>query len=419
LSRRIFSRTEDRGVVVSERFDARNVFLLAAAQAVGLAGPPIIIILGGVIGQMLSPDPALVTLPVSLHHLGLALGTIPAALIIRQAGRRSGYLLGAAIGLASGLVATYGLVSASFVMFCIGTMIAGVYGSFVQNYRFAAADSVAPVHRPRAIAWVMIGGLCASIIGPQLTIWARDAYPGVPFAGSFLAMSILALIAMPIIVALRIKDRVEEQTVEGTGRPLAEIIMTPRFLLAAGTGVVAYGMMSFVMTASPIAMVGCGHSVGQASLGIQWHVLAMFIPSFFTGHLISRFGKEWISACGLVLIALSAVIALMGLEIAHFWISLVFLGVGWNFGFIGATSMLADCYRPEERSKVQGMNDFLIFGTVAATSFFSGSLLNSGGWDVINWLVLPAVAIVLAPLLVRAVSQQMTGAGPTAGSASA
>ena len=399
---------------MSEHFEARNVFLLAAAQAVGLAGPPIIITLGGVIGQMLSPDPALVTLPVSLHHLGLALGTIPAAFIIRQAGRRPAYLLGAAIGLASGLVATYGLVSASFLVFCLGTMIAGFYGSFVQNYRFAAADSVAPEHRAKAISWVMIGGLCAAIIGPQLTIWARDAYPGVPFAGSFLAMSILALLAMPVIASLRIKDRVEEQTVEGTGRPLSVIILTPRFLLAAGTGVVTYGMMSFVMTASPIAMVGCGHSVSQASLGIQWHVLAMFIPSFFTGHLISRFGKEWISACGLVFIAVSALIALMGLEIAHFWISLVFLGVGWNFGFIGATAMLADCYKPEERSKVQGLNDFLIFGTVAAASFFSGSLLNSAGWDTINWLVFPAIAIVLLPLLVRAVSLQ----APKAGSAS-
>jgi MFS family permease len=231
-------------------------------------------------------------------------------------------------------------------------------------------------------------------------------------------MSILAVIAMPIIALLRIREPVEEEAETGGGRPLSEIVLTPGFLLAAGTGVIVYGMMSFVMTASPIAMVGCGHTVGQASLGIQWHVLAMFIPSFFTGHLISRFGKEWISACGLVFIAISAAIALMGLEIAHFWISLVFLGVGWNFGFIGATAMLADCYSPEERAKVQGLNDFLIFGTVAATSFFSGSLLNSAGWDVINWLVFPAVAIVLLPLLVRAVSLQMTRHGPTAGSAS-
>ncbi len=403
---------------MSERFEARNVLLLATAQAVGLAGPPIIITLGGVIGQLLSPDPTLVTLPVSLHHLGLALGTIFAAFIIKQAGRRSAYLLGTSIGFASGLVATYGLVSASFLIFCLGTFIAGSYGSFVQSYRFAAADSVAPDHRPKAISWVMIGGLCAAIIGPQLTIWPRDAYPGVPFAGSFVAISILALIAMPVLASLRIKERVEEQTVTGTGRPLAEIVLTPRFLLAAGTGVVVYGMMSFVMTASPIAMVGCGHSVGEASLGIQWHVLAMFIPSFFTGHLISRFGKEWIGACGLIFIAISATIALMGLEIANFWLALVFLGVGWNFGFIGATAMLAECYEPEERAKVQGLNDFLIFGTVAAASFFSGSLLNSAGWDVINWLVFPAIAIVLLPLLIRAVTLQAAGPESTAGNAS-
>ena len=403
---------------MSEGFEARNVFLLAAAQAVGMAGAPIIITLGGVVGQTISPDPALVTLPFSVYSLGLALGTIVAAFTIRQTGRRSAYLLGASIGLASGLVATYGIVSASFLIFCLGTFITGSYNSFVQTYRFAAADSVAPTHRAKAISWIMIGGLCAAIIGPQLTIWARDAYPGVPFAGSFLAISILALIAMPVLASLRIREQTEEQTETANGRPLAEIVLTSRFLLAAGTGVVTYGLMSFVMTASPIAMVGCGHTVSQASLGIQWHVLGMFIPSFFTGHLISRFGKEWISACGLVLIAISAAIALIGLEIAHFWMSLVILGVGWNFGFIGATAMLADCYEPEERAKIQGLNDFLIFGTVAAASFFSGSLLNSAGWDVINWLVFPAIAIVLLPLLVRAVSRQADSPGPRAGSAS-
>lgn len=404
---------------MSERFEARNVFLLATAQAAGLAGAPIIITLGGVVGQFLSPDPALVTLPFSVYSLGVALGTIVAALIIRQAGRWSAYLLGASIGLASGLVATYGIASASFLIFCLGTSLTGIYNAFVQTYRFAAADSVAPAHRAKAISWIMIGGLCAAIIGPQLTIWARDSYPGVPFAGSFLAISVLALIAMPILASLRIKEHAVEQTETGNGRPLAEIILTPRFLLAAGTGVVSYALMAFVMTASPIAMVGCGHTVSQASLGIQWHVLGMFVPSFFTGHLISRFGKEWISACGLVLIALSAAIALMGLDVAHFWIALIFLGVGWNFGFIGATAMLADCYEPEERAKVQGVNDFLIFGAVAAASFFSGSLLNSAGWDVINWLVFPVIAIVLLPLLVRAVSMQTTGTGPEAESASA
>lgn len=387
---------------MSEPFAARNVVLLAAAQAVGLAGPPIIITLGGVAGQLLSPDPALATLPVSMHHLGLAIGTIPAAFIIRQAGRKMAYLLGASIGLASGLVAAMGLVSASFLVFCLGTMIAGVYSAFVQTYRFAAADAVAPPDRAKAISWIMIGGLCAAIIGPQLTIWARDAYPGVPYAGSFLSISVLALLAMPIIALLRPPAAAQPGPGKGSGRPLAEIMKTPRFLLAAGTGVVTYGLMSFVMTASPLAMLSCGHSVGQASLGIQWHVLAMFIPSFFTGHLISRFGKERISACGLILILISSSIALTGIQVAHFWVSLVFLGVGWNFGFIGATAMLADCCAPEERAKVQGVNDFMIFGTVAAASFFSGSLLHSAGWDAINWLVFPLISVVLVPLVMRA-----------------
>lgn len=390
---------------MSESFAYRNVFLLSTAQALGLTGPPIIISLGGVIGLTLAPDPALVTLPVSAHHLGLAAGTIPAAFLVRFAGRRNAYLLGASLGLASGLVMTFGIVSASFIIFCMGAALAGCYGAFVQSYRFAAADSVGASMRAKAISWVMIGGLCAAILGPQIVIWAQDAYPGVPFAGSFLSIAFLALLAMPVIALLRAPEPVAVSTAAmDKGRPLTEIIMTPRFLVAAGTGVVSYGLMAFVMTATPVAMVGCGHTIGEAALGIQWHVLAMFGPSFFTGHLITRFGKEQVSACGLIMIAISAAIALGGLSLANFWIALIFLGVGWNFGFIGATAMLADCYSPEERAKVQGLNDFLIFGTVATASFSSGALLSASGWDTINWIVFPAIAVVLIPLIMRAVS---------------
>lgn len=184
-------------------------------------------------------------------------------------------------------------------------------------------------------------------------------------------------------------------------RPLGDILATPRYLLAIGTGVVSYGLMKFVMTASPIAIVGHGHSIDQAALGIQWHILAMYGPSFFTGRLMVRFGKERVAAVGLLLIGSSAAVALSGFDIAHFWFALILLGVGWNFGFIGATSMVADCYRPSERAKVQGANDFLVFGTVACASFSAGSLLHSSGWETINWLVLPAVALVLVPLVWR------------------
>ena len=385
-----------------EALARRNVLILAAAQALGGASPSIIVSLGGVVGQTLAPSAVLVTLPVSLYQLGLALGTVPAAFIMRRTSRRSGYLLGASIGLVSGLIATFGIVVATFTLFCLGTFLAGFYGSFVQSYRFAATDAAPAAFRAKAISRVMIGGLAAGVIGPQLVIWTRDAFADAPLAGSFLSQAALALLALPLLALLRTPKVAATSAVPDTGRPLREIVSTPRFMLAAATGLVSYGLMSFVMTAAPVAMVGCGHTIGEAALGIQWHILAMFGPSFFTGHLIARFGKERVSAFGLLLIACSAAVALSGLAIAHFWISLVILGVGWNFGFIGATAMVTDSYAPEERSKAQGANDFLIFGTVAAASFSSGALLNTAGWATINWMIFPAVALVLIPLLLRA-----------------
>lgn len=377
----------------------RNIFVLTAAQALGAASPPIIISLGGLVGQQLSSDPALVTLPVSLFNLGLALGTLPAAFIMRSFGRRNGYLLGAGFGMTAGLVAAFGIFSASFVIFCFGTFIAGFYAAYVQSYRFAATDAATGPLRARAISWVMVGGLIAAIIGPQLVIWTRDALPDTPYAGSFLSQAALALMAIPVLLLLRSPKAAKSANTGSNGRPLKEILLSPRYMLAVASGVVSYGLMTFVMTAAPIAMVGHGHSVNHAALGIQWHVLAMFGPSFFTGILITRFGKEHITALGLLIIALSAIVALSGLDLTHFWISLILLGVGWNFGFIGATAMVAECHTPEERGKAQGANDFLVFGTVACASFFAGSLLHSSGWETINWLIFPTVAIILVPLV--------------------
>lgn len=388
--------------MVGEALARRNTIVLALAQSLGAAGPPIIISLGGIVGQMLSPDPTLATLPVSLYSLGVAAGTIPAALIMRRFGRRSGYLLGAAIGTFSGLVATFGIVSSAFAIFCLGTFMAGFYGSYVQSYRFAAADGLTGALKSRAISSVMIGGLAAAIIGSQLVIWTRDAFPQAPFAGSFLSQAALALLALPVLMQLRAPPENAPGERQSGGRPLLQILRMPRLILAIIAGVVSYALMSFVMTAAPMAMVGCGFTVGEAALGIQWHVLAMFAPSFFTGSLMARFGKERVTAVGLLLIAASGAVALMGLELAHFWISLILLGVGWNFGFIGATAMVTDCHTPEERGKVQGFNDFLVFGTVAAASFSAGTLLTASGWELINWLIFPAVAVVLVPLLLSA-----------------
>lgn len=377
-------------------FQARNLSLLVAAQALGGASPPIIISLGGLVGQQLSSNPTATTLPVSIYQLGLALSTLPAAWLMQRLGRRWAYVLGAVLGVVSGIIAAQGIAQSDFVTFCIGTALAGFYAACVQSYRFAAADAVGAPHlQAKAISRIMVGGLIAAIIGPQVVIWTRDALPATPFAGSFYSQAALAALALPILLLLRLPAP-QKQAIVGTSRPLKAIAATPQFIEAAAAGVVSYGLMAFLMTAAPMAMVGCGHSVGEAALGIQWHVLAMFGPSFFTGRLIGRFGQRKITALGLVMIAASGLLALMGEGLSEFWGSLILLGVGWNFGFIGATAMLTACYTPAERTKVQALNDFLVFGTVAIASFGSGQLLHSVGWSGINIGMQPLVVIVLA-----------------------
>jgi predicted MFS family arabinose efflux permease len=387
--------TDPHGQAVARR----NIGLLAVAQSLGGASPAIVISLGGLVGLQLADNKALATLPVSLLNVGVALAVIPAAWLMRQHGRRVAYLFGALIGLTSGVIAAGGIVARSFELFCLGTLIAGFYGAFVQSYRFAAADSAADNAKAKAISLVMVGGLAAAVIGPQTVIWTRDMTPAAPFAASFLGLAALALISIPVLSLIHAPPLKEAA---GGGRPLSEIMRQPRFITAVVTGLVSYGLMSFLMTAAPIAMVGCGHSVGAAALGIQWHVIAMFGPSFFTGHLIQRFGKETIVAIGLAMIAAAAAINLMGLSIAHFWIGLILLGVGWNFGFVGATALVTDCHRPEERAKVQAANDFLVFGSVALASLSSGKMLNSGGWEIVNWIVFPVIAVAMGLVIAQA-----------------
>lgn len=375
----------------------RNALVLAVAQALGGANPAIVVSLGGMVGQMLAENKQFATVPVSLSHLGLALGTIPAAMLMKRAGRRTGYVIGGSIGVLAGCMAAFGIASTSFLIFCLGTFIAGFYSSFVQSYRFAATDTASDGFRPRAIAWVMSGGIAAGVVGPQTVIWTQDLIDNVPFAGAFLGQAALALVAIVVVAFLRAPPVVAKSTVGG-GRPLREIVSQPRFIVAVVAGLVSYALMSFMMTAAPLAMIGCGLPVGAAALGIQWHILAMFVPSFFTGRLIVRFGKERVTATGLILIALAAVVGLSGLTVWHFWTALVLLGLGWNLGFIGATALVTDCYRPEERAKVQAANDFLVFGATATASFGSGTLLNASGWDLVNWLVFPPIMIALALL---------------------
>ena len=378
----------------------RNARILAIGQAFGGSGSVIIISTGGIAGHMLAVDKSFATLPVTCYILGTALATLPVNLLMRRVGRRAGYMLGAGSGMLSGLIAALGIFQNSFWLFSLGLLLMGIYWAFVQSYRFAAADTATDAFKPKAISWVLVGGIAAAVIGPQTVIWTQHLFEPFLFLGTFLASAGLAVAALLLMTRVDI-PRPPPSKLDG-GRKLTTIMAQPRFIVAAGCAAISFATMSLMMTATPLAMVGSGHSTNMAALGIQWHVLAMFVPSFFTGTLIARFGKEKVVAAGMVCLALSATTALTGLSVWQFWAALVLLGLGWNFGFIGATAMLTDCYAPTERNKVQGMNDFLVFGLNAVASFSSGVLLNTSGWAAVNLIVFPGVVLCLAALLWQA-----------------
>lgn len=378
----------------------RNAFILSGMQALGGANPALVVALSSLVGQKMASSPDLATLPVGIFNLGLAVGILPAAYLMRRLGRQGGYIIGALLGIGAGLLAAAGIYSLSFVMFCVGTLLAGLYASYVQSYRFAAADDASDAFRPKAISWVMAGGLLGAIIATQTIIHTQDIWPEHPFAAAFLAQAGLAALVLPFAFGLRLAlgTRNQQEKIPYTGRPLREIASNSYFIIALLAGVASYVLMNFLMTASPLAMVMHGHSLKESTLGIQWHILAMFGPSFFTGNLIKRFGKIPVTFAGVLLLGLASIVALLGMTVPHFWVSLILLGLGWNFGFIGATNMVVDCYRPEERGRVQALNDFIIFTCVALSSFTSGRVLAVYGWYGVNTWTLPISAVVMLAL---------------------
>jgi MFS family permease len=371
----------------------RNAFILSAAGAVTGSAPIIAFSLGGLAGlYLLGEDKSLATLPISFFVVGGALGAIPAAMLMNRIGRRAGFIVGAAFGILGGLVSGLAVLAASFPVLVAGFAVIGIANAFVNQYRFAAADTGSAALRSKAISWVLAGGVAAGVIGPQAVIFTRHLFDPVPFVGGFFAISGLSVLGMLLLLPLSGAARaVPPKAGRSSGRPLIAIVRQPRFIVALVCAIGSYALMSLVMTAAPLAMVACGLGEENAALGIQWHVLAMFAPSFFTGALIVRFGKETIVAVGLVLLAACAVVALLGIDLLHFWAALILVGLGWNFGFIGATAMLTETYLPEERSKVQGFNDFLLFSFVAVASFSSGKIFSSLGWEAINIVVFPVV----------------------------
>ncbi|MET0720475.1 MAG: MFS transporter [Tardiphaga sp.] len=381
--------------------DARarsNVRKLAIAQALGGANSSVIFATGAIIGATLAPSVALATVPISVYVVGLACGTLPVGIISRAYGRRLAFMIGSGCGALCGVLGAFAVLYGSFALFCCATFFGGLYGAVAQSYRFAAADGASAAYRPKAVSWVMAGGVFAGVLGPQLVQWTMDIWPPYLFAASFAAQAVVAVIAMVLLSSVD-APKPAPADMHG-GRPLLEIARQPRFVAAAICGVVSYSMMNLVMTSAPLAMKMCGLSLTDSNFGIQWHVVAMYGPSFFTGSLIARFGAPRIVAVGLVLEALAAVIGLSGITAMHFWVGLVVLGVGWNFGFIGASALVLECHRPQERNKVQAFNDFLVFGVMAVGSFSSGQLLANYGWSAVNTVVFPPVILGLAVLAV-------------------
>jgi MFS family permease len=394
------SSAADAAAGVDDRIARRNVALLAFAQALGGASASIVIATGPLIGSaLLGSDKSLATLPVSFMVLGTALGMLPAGMIMRRFGRRRSFLGSSIGGTITSLLAAWAVLGASFWLFTLACAAMGFVTAFVQQFRFAAADTASPAFRPRAISWVMAGGILAGVIGPQTVILTRDLFAPILFAGTYVALAGLSFLAFLVLWFLKSPPPMAKAQA-GDARPLSEIMRQPGFIVAVTCGIVSYALMSLVMTATPLAMIGCGLTTTDAALAIQWHVLAMFGPSFFTGSLIARFGVRTIVLVGLALLCGCAVIALSGEEVGHFWVALILLGVGWNFGFIGATTMLTACYRPSERNMVQSANDFLVFGFVAFASFSSGSLLYNFGWGTVNMLVFPVTAICVVLMVV-------------------
>jgi predicted MFS family arabinose efflux permease len=389
------------GRTPAEREARRTAVILAAAQAIVGSAAVVAISLGALAGQyLLDADKSLATAPVTGFNVGVAIGAIPAASLIRLLGQRNGFQIGTATTALGGLIATVALLQSQFWLFVAGLVVIGLGGAFVQQFRFAAADNAPPEFKARAISFVLAGGVFTAVIGPQIVIFTRDLLAPVMFAGAFAAILGLAAVGAVLLSFLRVRQKASshDEHADEPARELSDIAMQPQFAIGLFCAVGSYALMSFVMTGAPLAMVGCGFSPDQAAIGISWHVMAMFGPSFFTGALIARFGKETIVAAGLILLIACAMVALSGIQLWQFWTALILLGLGWNFAFIGATAMVAGTYRNSEKGKVQGLHDFILFGSVAFGSLMSGAVYNAWGWDMLNWIVFPVTGLCLVGL---------------------
>lgn len=370
--------------------EKRNVALLASAQALLFTNNVTLIAVNGLAGYQLAVDKSFATLPVTTQIIGSALAAMPASNLMQKIGRRAGFQLGTLLGFFGGAIATYGIHARSMTLLCLGTFVLGLYAAFGQFYRFAAADSAAPAFKAKAISLVVAGGLVGGLIGPALSKWTRNL-ANVEFLASYASLMGFCVLTALLLAGLNI-PKPQAAATDAPARPLREVAAQPVFIVATLASAFGYGVMNFLMTATPLAMGVCGHPYGAAADVISAHVIAMFAPSFFTGSLIQRFGPHRVILTGVLILFGCTAVALSGIDVAHFWWSLVLLGLGWNFMFVGGSTMLTETYRPSERARAQGLHDLLVFVTTATSSFASGLILKNNGWAMLNYVAIPFIA---------------------------
>ncbi len=372
----------------------RDIFLLACCQALLLVNTTGLVSMSGLIGYSLVENKSFATLGATTYVLGSALATMPASLWMGRVGRRRGFMTGSVIGLCGSVLAATAVWLHSFPLYCLATSIIGVYTAFGLQYRFAAAEVAEPAFKAKAISLVLAGGIVGGFLGPESSRFAKDLF-ATPFLGSFLVLAGVAVIALAVQSRVNVPKPTAEET-GGGGRPLSKIIRQPVFIVAALSGGLGYGLMNLLMVATPLAMSFCSHPYAAAAMVIEWHVVGMYAPGFFTGSLIRRFGLLKVIALGIAIVTVCVGVALTGTTIVHFMVALALLGVGWNFMYIGGTTLLTESYHPSEKSKTQGANDLIMFSIMGVSSFSSGALVSAAGWEAMNIGALPVLAVVAA-----------------------
>jgi MFS family permease len=387
----------------------KNVALLATCQALLLVNNSVLITVNALAGYALATDKSIATLPVTAYFVGSAVSAMPFSMLMKRRGRRFGFATGAAFGMLGALMCAWAVYAREFWLLCAGTLVLGGYFAAGQFYRFAATEVVPAQFKATAMSLVLAGGIVGGFLGPETSKITRDLISGQVYAGAYFSLVAFAMLAVIVQSRLRI-PALSTAEAENAGRPLRVIAAQPAFMVAVLAGVIGYGVMNLLMTATPLAMAACQHPFNDAAFVIQWHMVAMFAPSFVTGLVIQRVGALPVMFTGALLAAACVMVALAGVEVAHFWVALVLLGVGWNFLYLGGSALLTETHTPAERGKVQGINDSAIAATMVVSSLSVGALFSYQGWQMMNLVAAPFIAICAAGVLLLALARRTRSA---------